>query len=119
MGCQQDLELPRESMPLNRGMTDIKDNEYLEISNLIKEFMDQKGDHSKMAFRKYLSLGDQLYNRSRQIDEKICCFEASIRRRYFHLNPLDACQIDNWHQYLDFAEMQGDFDWVWIFMLIK
>lgn len=121
MGCQNDLELQRENIPYSHGMVDIKDSEYAEISNLIKEFVDKKGILSKPAFRKYLCIGEQFYHRSRQLDEKISCFEANIRRSYFHVKSLDAGQLKNWHCYLDFVERQGDFDWVWFypgFMLI-
>ncbi|XP_018673811.2 pre-mRNA-processing factor 39-2-like isoform X1 [Musa acuminata AAA Group] len=109
MGCQHDLDFPRENTH-SHGLIDIKDSEYVEISNLIREFMDQKA--SKYAFKKFLSIGQQLYQRSRQIDEKISCFEAHIRRNYFHVKPLDSGQLENWHHYLDFVETQGDFDWI-------
>jgi len=62
--------------------------------------------------KKYLSVGELLYHGSSKIDEKINSYEARIHRSYFHVKPLDEYQLENWHQYLDFVEMQGDFDWV-------
>lgn len=31
-----------------------------------------------------------------------------IKRPYFHVKPLERCQLKNWHDYLDFEIMQGD-----------
>ncbi|XWS18595.1 hypothetical protein CRYUN_Cryun32bG0058000 [Craigia yunnanensis] len=43
--------------------------------------------------------------------KKIHDFESSIQRPYFHVKPLDISQLENWHEYLNFVEMHGDFDW--------
>lgn len=84
-----------------------------EISIVIRDLM---GPSSSLAVSKalhaYLSIGEQFYQVSRQLMEKISCFETHIRRSYFHVNTLDTNQLDNWHAYLSFAETYGDFDWV-------
>ncbi|KAL0737253.1 hypothetical protein Bca4012_013463 [Brassica carinata] len=83
-----------------------------EISVVIRDLM---GPSSSLAVAKalhaYLSIGEQFYQDSQELKEKISCFETQIRRPYFHVNPLDTNQLDNWHKYLSFAETYGDFDW--------
>nr|CAB3480820.1 unnamed protein product [Digitaria exilis] len=66
---------------------------------------------SPEALRQYLSAGERLYKRSSRIYKEICCFEASIKRPFFHVKPLDDDQLENWHQYLDYVEKNGEFDW--------
>lgn len=83
-----------------------------EIRNPIKLLQNlENGVPSLNLIIKYFSLGEALYQKSSQMDEKINLYESRIRRPYFHIKPLDKCDIDNWHQYLDFVEMQNDFDW--------
>ena len=90
----------------------------LDISTIIADLFDQKGGHlSPEALKHYLSAGERLYKRSSKIYKEICYFEASIKRPFFHVNPLDDDQLENWHQYLDFVEKYGDFDWV-LFLVI-
>ncbi|KAG7963586.1 hypothetical protein I3843_09G125000 [Carya illinoinensis] len=83
-----------------------------EISCIIKDLLDPTAGFAKSkALQKYLLMGELFYKEACQLNEKICCFEANIRRSYFHVKPLDSSQLENWHHYLDFVEMQGDFDW--------
>lgn len=35
-------------------------------------------------------------------------FEEGIKRPYFHVKPLERCQLKNWKDYLDFEIEQGD-----------
>lgn len=35
-------------------------------------------------------------------------FEEGIKRPYFHVKPLERCQLKNWKDYLDFEIAQGD-----------
>lgn len=35
-------------------------------------------------------------------------FEESIKRPYFHVKPLEKCQIDNWQNYIEFEKEAGD-----------
>lgn len=84
-----------------------------EILSVIKDLLDPSdGLFRHKVLQKYVSIGEQLYQRACELDEKIHGFEMHIRRPYFHVKPLDVCQLENWHHYLDFVEMQGDFDWV-------
>lgn len=83
-----------------------------EITSIIEDLMDLSvGSTGSKALQKYISIGKQLYEEACQLDEKIQSFESHIRRPYFHPKPLDAGQLDNWHDYLNFVEMHGDFDW--------
>ncbi|CAL4998355.1 unnamed protein product [Urochloa decumbens] len=92
-------------------MINAEDSE-LDTSAIIADLFDQKGEHlSPEALKHYLSAGERLYKRSSKIYKEICCFEASIKRPFFHVKPLDDDQLENWHQYLDFVEKNGDFDW--------
>ncbi|XP_021321018.1 golgin subfamily A member 6-like protein 6 isoform X2 [Sorghum bicolor] len=84
----------------------------LDISTIIANLFDQKGGHlSPETLKHYLSAGERLYKRSSKIYKEICYFEASIKRPFFHVKTLDDDQLENWHQYLDFVEKNGDFDW--------
>ncbi|CAG9769827.1 unnamed protein product [Ceutorhynchus assimilis] len=35
-------------------------------------------------------------------------FEQGIKRPYFHIKPLERCQLKNWEDYLDYEIQQGD-----------
>ncbi|KAL6646426.1 hypothetical protein ACP70R_018034 [Stipagrostis hirtigluma subsp. patula] len=84
----------------------------LDISSKIAGLFDQKDEYLRPeALKQYLFSGERLYQRSSKIDKEIFCFEVSIRRPFFHVKPLDDEQLENWHQYLDFVEKYGDFDW--------
>lgn len=83
------------------------------LSCIIKELLDPSIGLARFkALQKYIYIGEQFYNEASQLNEKINCFETRIRRSYFHVKPLDVSQLENWHHYLDFAELHQDFDWV-------
>ncbi|KAF5190160.1 Pre-mrna-processing factor [Thalictrum thalictroides] len=104
-------EMQSDGMP-NDKTTHVKEYDDEDITIVIKDLLDPTaGLHRHNALQKYLSTGEQFYQRARELDAKICLFESRIRRPYFHVKPLDANQLENWHQYLDFVEMHGDFDW--------
>lgn len=80
---------------------------------IIKDMADSSvGLTSSIALKKYRIFGEQLYHKACDLYSKISSFEANILRYYFDVRPLDANQLQNWHDYLDFIELQGDFDWV-------
>ncbi|XP_011085285.1 uncharacterized protein LOC105167319 isoform X3 [Sesamum indicum] len=83
-----------------------------EISLVVKDLLDSSDRSLKSkALERYRSIGEGFYHEASQTDEKIKCFEAKIRRRYFYVTPLDNDQLDNWHLYLDFIEKQDNLDW--------
>ncbi|XP_057997116.1 pre-mRNA-processing factor 39-2 isoform X2 [Hevea brasiliensis] len=83
-----------------------------DISCIIKDLLDPSiGSARFKALQKYMSIGEQSFQKASQLNEKISYFETRIKRSYFHVKPLDVSQLENWHHYLDFAELHGDFDW--------
>ncbi|XP_059669215.1 pre-mRNA-processing factor 39-2 isoform X2 [Cornus florida] len=83
-----------------------------DICYVIKDLLDPSvGSLRSKALQKYLSIGEQFYQKACCLNEKINLFETHIRRPYFHVKPLDDNQLENWHHYLDFVELQEDFDW--------
>ncbi|KAA3490476.1 nuclear factor of activated T-cells 5 isoform X2 [Gossypium australe] len=109
MQCPNDMDLlsdPRVENEVSSCHTDA------EIACIIKDLLDAStGLDGTKALAKYLSIGKQFYREASELDEKIHHFEAGIRRPYFHVKELDISQLENWHEYLNFVEMHGDFDW--------
>ncbi|KZV32223.1 pre-mRNA-processing factor 39-like [Dorcoceras hygrometricum] len=58
---------------------------------------------------KYISIREERYKKAKEFDAKIISFETSIRRPYFHVRPLNTQELENWHAYLDFMEVEDDF----------
>ncbi|XP_022715646.1 uncharacterized protein LOC111274904 isoform X4 [Durio zibethinus] len=109
MQCLNDMDLKSDPRLENEVSTCYTDNE---ISCVIKDLLDPStGMDGTKALEKYISIGNQFYREASQLGEKIHRFESSIRRSYFHVKPLDISQLENWHEYLNFVEMHGDFDW--------
>ncbi|KAF9587878.1 hypothetical protein IFM89_006132 [Coptis chinensis] len=102
-----------QSDPIPNGeITHVKTYDDEDISFVIKDLLDPTiGLRRLSALQKYLFTGELFFQNASDLDAKICFFETRIGRPYFHVKPLDVSQIENWHQYLDFVEMQGDFDW--------
>ncbi|KFK31468.1 hypothetical protein AALP_AA6G116200 [Arabis alpina] len=109
--CRIDINGDLSSDPMEEDLVPTRHTDE-EISIVIRDLM---GPSSRSAVAKalhaYLSIGEQFYQDSRQLMEKVSCFETHIRRPYFHVTPLDTDQLENWHAYLSFAETYGDFDW--------
>ncbi|KAH9325282.1 hypothetical protein KI387_005460, partial [Taxus chinensis] len=72
--------------------------------------LDGVGPSGKEELEKYLAVREEMYKKAKELDAKICNFEAAIRRPYFHVKPLDDIQLGNWHRYLDFIEKEGGVD---------
>lgn len=110
--CQSDsaMEFQPDLVLEGEVPTYYKDDE---TSSVIKDLLDPSvGLVRSKALQKYIFIGEQIYKEASQLDKNINCFENNIRRPYFHVKPLDDIQLKNWHDYLSFAEKQGDFDWV-------
>ncbi|KAK1428435.1 hypothetical protein QVD17_17269 [Tagetes erecta] len=58
----------------------------------------------------YIAIREELYKKAKEFDSKIIDFETAIRRPYFHVRPLNAAELENWHHYLDFIDGCGDFN---------
>ncbi|KAL3029128.1 hypothetical protein AAZX31_03G148500 [Glycine max] len=57
---------------------------------------------------KYIAIREEMYKKAKEFDSKIIGFETAIRRPYFHVRPLNVGELENWHNYLDFIEREGD-----------
>lgn len=57
---------------------------------------------------KYIAIREEIYKKAKEFDSKIFGFETAIRRPYFHVRPLNVGELENWHNYLDFLEREGD-----------
>lgn len=118
-GCNNSMPMEFEASPDGEVPTKCTDTE---LSSVIKDLLDlSAGTTRYSSLLKYVHAGEKLYDEACQLEEKVIHFEDKIRRTYFHVKPLDAGQLKNWHSYLDFVEMYGDFDWVWsqIVMMFK
>ncbi|TKY62316.1 Cysteine-rich repeat secretory protein 3 [Spatholobus suberectus] len=57
---------------------------------------------------KYIAIREEMYKKAKEFDSTIIGFETAIRRPYFHVRPLNVGELENWHNYLDFIEREGD-----------
>ncbi|XP_052211283.1 pre-mRNA-processing factor 39-1 isoform X2 [Diospyros lotus] len=57
---------------------------------------------------KYIAVREEMYKKAKEFDSKIIGFETAIRRPYFHVRPLNVAELENWHNYLEFIEGDGD-----------
>ncbi|XP_019058339.1 PREDICTED: pre-mRNA-processing factor 39-like isoform X2 [Tarenaya hassleriana] len=58
--------------------------------------------------KKYVTIREEMYKKAKEFESKIIGFEMAIRRPYFHARPLNVAELENWHNYLDFTERDGD-----------
>ncbi|XP_073150054.1 uncharacterized protein [Henckelia pumila] len=83
-----------------------------EISLVIKDLLGSSDKFLRCkALDRYRSIGEEFYQESCNLNEKIKCFETNIKRRFFCVTPIGDDQINNWHLYLDFVEKQENLDW--------
>ncbi|TYG93976.1 hypothetical protein ES288_A11G153100v1 [Gossypium darwinii] len=66
------------------------------------------GSTDAEELEKYVSIREELYKKAKEFNSKILGFETAIRRPYFHARPLNIAELENWHNYLDFIESEGD-----------
>ncbi|CAL1400714.1 unnamed protein product [Linum trigynum] len=103
------VEEPVESMLSTEGPISYKQDE---VSGIIRDLLDPSSTAAGIiALQKYVAIGEHSYQEACLLNAKIICFEAHINRSYFHVKPLEVSELENWHQYLDFADSHGDFDW--------
>ncbi|GMH25917.1 hypothetical protein Nepgr_027760 [Nepenthes gracilis] len=67
------------------------------------------GSTEAEELEKYIAIREEIYKKTKEFDSKIIGFETTIRRPYFHVRPLNDAELENWHNYLDFIEREGDF----------
>lgn len=73
------------------------------------------GSTEAEELEKYIAIREEMYKKSKEFDSKIIGFETAIRRPYFHVRPLNVAELENWHNYLDFIEREGDLNKVFDF----
>ncbi|KAF4387058.1 hypothetical protein G4B88_024630 [Cannabis sativa] len=66
------------------------------------------GSTDAEELEKYIAVREEMYKKAKEFDSKIIGFETAIRRPYFHVRPLNVAELENWHNYLDFIEREGD-----------
>lgn len=67
---------------------------------------------------KYITIREEMYNKAKEFQSKIIGFETAIKRPYFHVRPLNPVELENWNNYLDFIEAEGDFQKVFYFLVL-
>ncbi|KAK0581772.1 hypothetical protein LWI29_017743 [Acer saccharum] len=68
------------------------------------------GSTEAEELEKYISIREEMYKKAKEFDSRIIGFETAIKRPYFHVKPLSVAELENWHNYLDFIEREGDFN---------
>ena len=51
----------------------------------------------------------EIFSRTQTETTKRWTYESEIKRPYFHVTELDETQLVNWRKYLDFEEVEGDY----------
>ncbi|RID52471.1 hypothetical protein BRARA_H03065 [Brassica rapa] len=72
--------------------------------------LESAGSTDPEELKKYIGIREALYIKAKEFESKIIGFEMAIRRPYFHVRPLNVAELENWHNYLDFIENDGDFN---------
>lgn len=67
-----------------------------------------EGSSEAEELEKYVAVREEMYKKAKEFDAKIIGFETAIRRPYFHVRPLNVAELENWHNYIDFIEREGD-----------
>lgn len=73
-----------------------------------EEFILQEQIDDMEKKKKVLANREGLYKHNVKEVSKRKNFETAIMRSYFHNQPLDDVQLDNWRNYLDFEEKEGN-----------
>lgn len=72
--------------------------------------LESAGSTDPEELKKYVGIRETMYIKAKEFESKIIGFEMAIRRPYFHVRPLNVAELENWHNYLDFIEKDGDFN---------
>ncbi|XP_071454184.1 pre-mRNA-processing factor 39 [Hetaerina americana] len=68
-----------------------------------------RSDEETTALReKVIALRKEIHKNTRAMVAARWNYEEGIKRPYFHVKPLERCQLKNWKEYLDFEIEQGD-----------
>ncbi|XP_023644666.1 pre-mRNA-processing factor 39 isoform X1 [Capsella rubella] len=72
--------------------------------------LESAGSTDPEELKTYVGIREAMYIKAKEFESKIIGFEMAIRRPYFHVRPLNVAELENWHNYLDFIEKDGDFN---------
>ncbi|ESQ36523.1 hypothetical protein EUTSA_v10006844mg [Eutrema salsugineum] len=72
--------------------------------------LETAGSTDPEELKKYIGIREAMYIKAKEFESKVIGFEMTIRRPYFHVRPLNVAELENWHDYLDFIERDGDFN---------
>ncbi|KAJ4878809.1 Tetratricopeptide repeat (TPR)-like superfamily protein [Raphanus sativus] len=72
--------------------------------------LESAGSTDPEEMKKFIGVREAMYIKAKEFESKIIGFEMAIRRPYFHVRPLNVAELENWHNYLDFIESDGDFN---------
>lgn len=94
--------------------TEIKDAEESADDSTLAPGEDEPDDHVRSEIEA-AAIKDKMILTRRKIHKSTVAavtarwsFEEGIKRPYFHVKPLERCQLKNWKEYLDFEMEQGD-----------
>ncbi|CAG9759691.1 unnamed protein product [Ceutorhynchus assimilis] len=65
-------------------------------------------DESKAIRERIITTRRKVHKQTANAVQARWNFEEGIKRPYFHVKPLERCQLKNWHAYLDYEIGQGD-----------
>lgn len=133
LGCMQHFENFKEFVNKNAPDKILNAKEYLELRQHVAERMRLNGNGKLLTddsappgeeentflsdvSEKELVLLKEAIIESKQIINKETCkeiakrqvFEEGIKRPYFHVKPLEKCQIENWKNYIALEKDTGD-----------
>lgn len=96
-----------------RELIEMKDKEK-DIEDDIPPGAEEPDDHFRSE-EEISAIKDKILSSRRKIHKQTVAavtdrwtFEEGIKRPYFHVKPLERCQLKNWKEYLDFEIEKGD-----------
>ncbi|GAB2234469.1 hypothetical protein Drorol1_Dr00003723 [Drosera rotundifolia] len=100
----QDEAAASEGATLTDGGQQVEEESFEQFSGTVSSGL---SDQEKL--QKYIASREEMYKKAKEFDAKIIGFETAIRRPYFHVRPMVDAELENWHNYLNFIEREGDF----------
>ncbi|KAK2651912.1 hypothetical protein Ddye_011768 [Dipteronia dyeriana] len=97
------------SQPEASGEVKVKEDEVQDAAENSPKH-ESAGSTEAEELGKYIAIREEMYKKAKEFDSKIIGFETAIKRPYFHVKPLSVAELENWHNYLDFIEREGDFN---------
>ncbi|XP_046402530.1 pre-mRNA-processing factor 39 [Ischnura elegans] len=91
------------------GMEDAPPGDDEDALPVVPKATSVRSDEETTALReKVIALRKEIHKNTRAMVAARWNYEEGIKRPYFHVKPLERCQLKNWKEYLDFEIEQGD-----------